>query len=121
MALVLFVEIVCARHVRFLEEARIFALEDCRPGGAADPVSRLIARGRRGVEERAKQPHVQVSFCCKEAGGEQQRVARQKYADQQPGFGKDDDRAADVPRPRHEGVQVAKLVDQVIEHREHQS
>ena len=84
------------------------------PGRLADRVAHGVAEDRRDGEQQAEQPDVEhARRGGEQSRGDEQRVAGQKEADEQPRFGEDDRREADVAAPGDDAADVAKSVKQV--------
>ena len=86
-------------HVLPFEQARLRSAEQCRPGARADEVAGLRPGDccHRAADEHYRQIEVDVLRMggTDQAGEDEQGVAGQKKADEQPGFGEYDGQEAE--------------------------
>jgi hypothetical protein len=59
----------------------------------------------------------ELRLCREEAGSDDERIAWQEESDQQPGFGEDDQREADISTRLYELADVGELVKEIGEGR----
>ena len=79
------VELVGAVQMLLVEEQRILSREQPRAGRLADRVAHGVAEDRRDREQQAEQLDVEHAGRRREqARGDDQRIAGQKEADEQP-------------------------------------
>lgn len=100
---VLLEELVGLLDVLLLEEAGVRALEERGSHLPAEEIADLVTDDRRQGDQDADQPQrvLQVARRHQQTRGEQQGVAGQEEADQQPGLGEHDEQEAGQP----EGVE----------------
>ena len=86
LAAVLFVKLVRALQMFFIQKARCFTAEHARPDKAANPVISRISANRRGIHNRQQPLQVERSQRRKRARRKQQRIPRQKWKNHETGF-----------------------------------
>ena len=84
LAAVPLVEMLRSLQIFLLEETGIGPVEDGGAGTASDEVAGPIAQHASGEQHRHDQPDVELARARYHADSEQQRIARQHKADQQP-------------------------------------
>src|SRR5690348_3483844 len=89
-----------------VEELRAGAVVELAPGALADRVAEGVAGDGGDEATDRERPDVQVALGGEKPGGEEQTVARQEEADQQPGLGKDDEHHAEHAGGADEIVEV---------------
>ena len=85
-----------ALDVLLFEQARVRAAEEPGPEPVADRVADLGPDDRGDEAADDDERDVEVALRCEQPGGEQQRVAGEEEADQQPGLGEDDQPEPDL-------------------------
>src|SRR5205085_6490509 len=104
-----------ADSMLFVEEDAVVSPKDTGAGGATDEIPERIpadCRDRQGWRERVD---IEISLGGEESGGDEQRVAGKKHADQQSGFGEDDCRQPEQTSPLHEVGKIRDAVEEVCQ------
>src|SRR5260370_3044829 len=96
---IFFIEVMRALKMAAPEEERVLLSIQSRPGGAANPVAKLVSDDGAGHDGQQKPPQRNHSSGGKKAGSDQQGIAPQKEPNQQDGFDENDDTDPAPPPP----------------------
>src|SRR5216683_2928916 len=88
---IFFIEVMRALKMAAPEEERVLLSIQSRSGGAANPVAKLVSDDGAGHDGQQKPPQRNHSSGGKDAGSDQQGIARQKEPNEKAGFDEDDE------------------------------
>ena len=98
-----------------VEEEAAFTPEDTGAGGATDEISNRIPANRCNRQRRRQRQDVEISLCREQTCRHQQRIAREKHADQQARLRKNDCCQSEQSRPLHEIRKIRDAMEKVGE------
>src|SRR6186997_2197720 len=98
-----FVERVGPHSMLLVEEQAVLTVKNAGARGPTNEISDRIATDRGERERRCQGVYVEISLGGKEARGDEQRISREKNANQQARFREDDGCNTKQPRPLDEG------------------
>ena len=94
-----------AIHVLGIEEERLLLREDPRTEPCADRVPDAVADDGRDHEQPVQPPDIEMPRRCEQSRRDQEGVAREKAADEEPRLGEDNRDQQEVAAPLDERVE----------------
>src|ERR1041384_3267719 len=112
---VLLVELLRGKQMLAAEDERVLALENFGPGAPSDRVADRVTGDGGDAENDVEGHDVEITARGEDARGDEQRVAGEKKADEEPGLDEDDRRERGQAADADDRLDVTNPMKQVPE------